>query len=313
VTRKRVVTEIQLGDAVEHRGIVVSPVFPRQQPVAEYVTLDEALPLGFQVTEVDEAGTVPELLAQNPLEQDVVLYDGEELVGAKQNRILSVTVLLPPGAKTRIPVACVEEGRWSRQSEEFAAAPHAAYPELRRRKALRQSAQPFAAGVAQGEVWAAVSARAAEFRVESDTGAQSDIYALRQRDLAYLRGAFPLAPGQSGAAFALGDEICLDVVSRPDAFARLYPKLLAGYLLDALGRLDATTPPDSLDHLLADLDAAPRSRRRSIGRGEDVRFKGDRVVGSALELDDELLQHCAFASRQGRRAARIAPPSRRVA
>ena len=31
---------IQLGDAVEHRGIVTAPLFPKRDPVADYVTLD---------------------------------------------------------------------------------------------------------------------------------------------------------------------------------------------------------------------------------------------------------------------------------
>lgn len=30
---------LQLGDAVEHRGIVIAPLFPRRTPVAEYATL----------------------------------------------------------------------------------------------------------------------------------------------------------------------------------------------------------------------------------------------------------------------------------
>jgi ARG and Rhodanese-Phosphatase-superfamily-associated Protein domain len=308
----QLLTKIQVGDPIEQNGLTIAPVYPRRQPVAEYVTLDEALPLGFRVTEVDETGAVPELLVDNPLEHDVLLYDGEELVGAKQNRILSATVLVPAHAKTRIPVACVEEGRWSRRSEKFAAAPHAAYPELRRRKALRQSAQPFAAGIAQGEVWAAVSERAAAFEVDSSTGAQSDIYRSRGDELARLRDAFPLAPGQSGALVGLGGQICLDLVSRPDAFARLYPKLLNGYLLDALNRPDSAKALE-LDRFIADVDAAPRSRRPSVGRGEDVRLKGDGVVGSALELDRELIQLCAFTAMDDARAGRIASPSRRVA
>ena len=44
---------------------------------------------------------MPELGVDNPLEHNVLLYDGEELVGAKQNRILDLTVLV--GAKTRFP------------------------------------------------------------------------------------------------------------------------------------------------------------------------------------------------------------------
>src|SRR5918992_1754914 len=144
---------IQLGEPVEHRGIVVCPVFPRRTSRAAYVTLEEALPLGFRVTEVDEAGAVPELGVENPLEENVLLYDGEELLGAKQNRILNVTVLVAAQSEARIPVSCVEEGRWSRRSAAFAAASHAAYPDLRRRKAEALAAQPLALGAAQGEVW----------------------------------------------------------------------------------------------------------------------------------------------------------------
>jgi hypothetical protein len=296
MTKTQLLTGIQLGDPIEHRGIVIAPIFPRLQPVAEYVTLDEALALGFRVTEVDEVGAVPELLVDNPLEHDVLLYDGEELLGAKQNRILSVTTLVHARARTRVPVACVEEGRWSRRSEKFSAAPHAAYPELRRRKAMRQSAQPFAAGIAQGEVWAAVNERAAAYDVDSPTRAQSDIYRSRGHVLAGMREAFPLASGQSGAVVGFGDQLCVDLISRPDGFARLYPKLLNGYLLDALARFDGPAPPNALEGFLADIEAAPRSRRPSVGRGEDIRLKGDRVVGSALELDGELIQLCAFTS-----------------
>lgn len=37
---------------------------------------------------------MPTLAVENPLDENVLLYDGEELVGAKQNRILNVTVLV---------------------------------------------------------------------------------------------------------------------------------------------------------------------------------------------------------------------------
>ena len=146
-------TTIQLGEPVVHRGVVLCPLFPRLSPAADYVTLEEALPLGFRVTEVDEAGAVPELAVHNPLDKDVLLYDGEELLGAKQNRILNVTVLVAAGSKTRIPVSCVEQGRWASRSAAFAAAPHAAHPELRRRKGARLLAEPMALGVAQHAVW----------------------------------------------------------------------------------------------------------------------------------------------------------------
>ena len=125
----------QVGEPVEHRGIVVTPLFPRRDPVAEYVTLDEALPRGFRVDETSDAGTVPELVVHNPTDTRVLLYDGEELVGAKQNRILNVSVLVGAGAKLPIPVSCVEQGRWNRSSVDFDVATHISHAHLRRRKA----------------------------------------------------------------------------------------------------------------------------------------------------------------------------------
>jgi hypothetical protein len=41
----------QLGEPVEHRGIIVTPLFPRGDPVVRYLTLDEGLPQGLRITE----------------------------------------------------------------------------------------------------------------------------------------------------------------------------------------------------------------------------------------------------------------------
>jgi hypothetical protein len=306
-------SSIQLGDPTEHRGVVIVPLFPRADPKADYITLEEALPLGFRITEVDAAGSVPELLASNPLESPVLLYDGEELLGAKQNRILNVTVLVAAKSETRIPVSCVEQGRWHARSASFDAARHAAYPDLRRRKAEQLSAEPLARGAAQSAVWEEVAAKAGRYGVQSPTGAAADIYSRREDDLSNLRRAFPLTPGQSGALLALGeDHLCLDYLSRPAAFARLYPKLLDGYLLDALEQLDRK--PSSIEQPAAfvrSASAAPARRSPSAGLGDDVRFASAGVVGSGLRMDEELLQVSAFSTSGGAPRTRVSRPSRR--
>jgi hypothetical protein len=112
--------------------------------------------------------------------------------------------------------------------------------------------------------------------------------------------------------FGLGDDLCLDAVSRPDAFALLWPKLRAGYLLDALERLDRRA--SSVERVSAFVDSvvgARTTRGPSAGLGEDLRFRGEGVVGSGLELDGETVQLSAFTSEDdGARAfGRIARPS----
>ena len=305
---------IQAGDHREHRGIVVTPLFLRRDPVAAYLTLDEALAGGLRIREVDESGSVPELAVENPLSSHVLLYDGEELVGAKQNRILSVSVLVEAKSSLTIPVSCVEQGRWSRRSAHFAAGGHVSNVELRRRKAETQAARPLARGIAQGEVWDAVHAKAVRMQVASPTGASADLYRHYERDLNSLEDAFPAEPGQCGAILAIGRDLCLDHVSRPDAFARLWPKLRAGYLLDALERLDGKRASAmEVEAFLEAIERSLASRQPSAGLGEDVRLRGERVVGSGLELEGELIQLSAFTSEDGGRRAfgRIARPSRR--
>ena len=304
----------QLGDPVEHRGIVITPLFPARDPVAAYITLDEALPRGLTITEMSDAGSVPELAVINPLDETVLLYDGEELVGAKQNRILNVSVLVGAGAKLPIPVSCVEQGRWNRSSVDFDAATHISHAHLRRRKAEMLAAQPMARGVAQNEVWSEIGEKQERMSVASPTGAARDTFEAYGDRLRKLEDAFPPEPGQCGAVLAIGDALCLDFVSRPAAFTVLWPKLRAGYLLDALERLDQR--PADIERIAGFVDEvadAPATRGASAGLGEDVRLRGPGVIGSGLELDGELIQLSAFTSSDGGQRAfgRIARPSRR--
>jgi hypothetical protein len=142
-------------------------------------------------------------------------------------------------------------------------------------------------------------------RFRSGRRASLDLYRSRERELRALEDAFPAVPGQCGAFFGLGDDMCIDVVSRPDAFARLWPKLRAGYLLNALGRLDGKpTPFAVVPTFRAWVNSADAGRQPSVGLGEDVRLRGERVIGSGLgarrRADPAVGVH-----EPGRRAARV--------
>ena len=90
----------------------VFPVFADLEGSVDYIPLKEAIADGLLIiSEVDESGSVPELKVTNCAEVPVLLLDGEELVGAKQNRIINTPILLKKLSETIIPVSCVEEGR----------------------------------------------------------------------------------------------------------------------------------------------------------------------------------------------------------
>ena len=101
-----------------------------------------------RVTEVHEAGRVPELKFDNDGERPVLLLDGEELAGAKQNRVLNLTILAPPKRSIVIPVSCVEAGRWEGAASQalFRSSPQLMFHSARRAKTLSVSRAMATAG-----------------------------------------------------------------------------------------------------------------------------------------------------------------------
>lgn len=269
-----------------YRSLTLIPLFPRDEPSLDYVSLTQALADGLLVTEVDRGGDVQTLLVDNPLETLVLLYEGEELVGAKQNRILDRTLLVGARSRQPIPVLCVERGRWSERPRVFAEARHAAYPELRRVKHE---------GGNQAVTWGNVAAKSSRLNALSRTEAAQEMYTSRALALDEYAEALPVAEGQSGVIVALGGvPFCLDYVSRPDVFAHLYPKLLAGYALDAIERPDESAPA-RVDEFLLSVERATREPQEPVSVGEGRRFASPSVVGSELNVGGELVAMSAFS------------------
>jgi hypothetical protein len=285
----------QLGEPRASDGLVVTPIYPTADPVCDYVSLDEALEGGLAVAEVSPEGSVGELRVRNPLGTAALLYDGEELVGAKQNRILNLTVLVGASTELTVPVSCVERGRWDWKGPSFRAAGHISYPDLRRAKAAMLHADALRIGVAQHAVWDAVDSTLRARGVASPTSAASDALDADRPRIDRIGERLPLEPGQCGAVVAIGERWCVDWVSRPAVFARLYPKLLAGYAFDAVG---AAGKPVEAGRVVEQLTAAACRPGRSAGLGDDLRLEGAGLLGSGLGVAGELVQLSAYGDRR---------------
>ena len=307
----------QLGEPVEHRGIVVAPLFPRRDPVAAYVTLDEALPRGLRITETSTTrARCPSSSSRTRLDERVLLYDGEELVGAKQNRILNVSVLVGASAKLPIPVSCVEQGRWSRRSDAFGSATHISHSHLRRRKAETLAAQPLARGARAGRRLGRGARRSR--RAWASTRRPRRTATRSRRTPARLQRARGRVP-----AHARPVRRRARARRRPLPRRRLPARRVRAPLAEAPRRLPARrarAARRARDVRRADLrlrrsrSATPSATRGpSAGLGEDVRLRGAGVIGSGLELDGETIQLSAFTSDDGgaRAFGRIARPSAR--
>src|SRR3989304_2882108 len=83
---------ILAGEPVTHGALTMIPILAPLLAEPAWLMLAEAGER-VRITEVSEAGSVPTLQVTNTADQPLLLLDGEELVGAKQNRILNMTVL----------------------------------------------------------------------------------------------------------------------------------------------------------------------------------------------------------------------------
>src|SRR4029450_650275 len=116
----------------------------------------------------------------------ILMIDGEELVGARQNRILNLSVLAPGRRSLEIPVSCVEQGRWAWKSRRFTTSDRIIYAKLRRANIESVSASLRGRGrrhTDQYQVWSSVSAKSARLDVRSDTWAASALYERHAADI----------------------------------------------------------------------------------------------------------------------------------
>lgn len=315
---------LRLGEPDVHGPLAVFPLFG-PAPSLEYVSFAQGRTAGVRIKELEDGASVNDLVVINPTDQAVLLYEGEEVLGAQQNRTFDVSVLVAARTHLPVPVSCVEAGRWdgTRHGEDFDAAPQAAYPALRALK-NRAAYQSVAAGMepraSQGQVWDEVAEKSDRMGVASATGAMHDIYDGRRDRLSEFRDAIGLHDGQTGALVLIGGRpVVLDHVSRPEVFAALHAPLLQGYALDALEAGDAQLAPaaETAQRFLDAVLEARITEHDGIGLGRDVRFAEPAVAGAGLVAGDELVQLTAFPNRgldsaaERTPGARIRRPSRR--
>ena len=153
--------KIRVGEPVRHQRLSVFPLFTSPAQEVDYRLSDVALAdESILVEEVDEDGSVPELLVENKGDQRVLFLEGEELIGAKQNRIINTTILVAAHTKTKIPVSCVEQGRWGYDSERFGSSGCHSPSKLRHtlKASVSQSVRQHRGHRSnQGEVWREVA------------------------------------------------------------------------------------------------------------------------------------------------------------
>ena len=269
----------------------------------DYIVLDDALAAGeIEIREISEAGSVPELRVANHGEKPVLIVDGEELVGAKQNRVVNLTILVPAHAELTIPVSCVEAGRWRARSRAFTAAPRTQFASGRAKRMARVSHSMAHRGEFhsdQAEVWNDIAEKSARLGASSATSAMEAIYETHAASLdRFVEACRPLE-NQVGVVFAVnGRPVGFDLFDRSSTLQRILPKLVRGVAVDALDSVrQERTPVSFVDYseFVARVATAGHQASPALGLGVDVRLTAPEVAGAALLVGEEVIHFGGFA------------------
>jgi hypothetical protein len=295
---------LSLGDPTTFLNLTVFPLHSNKGYRRDYITLREAVQAGTAtVREISEGGSVPELQLHNTGKQPVLILDGEELIGAKQNRTANVTILAPAGKSVHIPVTCVEAGRWSYTSRDFAPSDQMHYSAGRKRKmssVYTSLSTTGARSADQGQVWSDIGDKAQRMRSPSPTGAMSDIYQSHRHSIDDYVKAFTAQAGQCGAVFAIGKHVeGLELFDCADTLTDMLPKLVRSYAIDALegGKSNPQgAKRKRAEEFLQLVIDSPVETFPAVGLGTEVRMSASGLIAGGLVADDRVVHLAAFSA-----------------
>jgi hypothetical protein len=288
------VSNVRVGQPSRFGALSVFPLFDGAHTPVEYLLSDEGILSGsVTVEEVSEGGSVPDLLVENRGDVRVLFLEGEQLVGAKQNRILNTSVLVAAHTKIKIPVSCVEQGRWRYRSRHFGSSGTHSPAKLRhflKMSVSKSVAEKRGHRSDQNKVWEEVARQQKSLGTSSATGAMSDTFDAYKERVAEFQDTLRYVDGASGMAVAIGRKIvAVDIFDKPSTCGRVWGRLMSGFALDALEE-----PADQeqagagdVEQLLATADRLPWEKADSVGEGEEYRAqRGEEIHASALALQD---------------------------
>ena len=287
---------LRVGEPLRHESLSVFPLFAEPNGEIDYRLSDEALAdESLVVEEVSESGSVLDLMVENKGDTRVLFIEGEELIGAKQNRILNVSLLVAAHSKLKIPVSCVEQGRWGYKSRYFGSSGFHSPSKLRRvlkASVSRSVKEKRGYRSNQGEVWKEVACLHDAHGVRSATGAMSDAFDTHQDRVGQFRERLKYVEGATGVALAVGDKVLtVDVFDKPTTCQKVWNRLLSGVVFDALeaGQVEKHAQVEDVERLLDATNEAKWEQAEAVGEGEEYRAAFADDLASALALQDTVV------------------------
>jgi hypothetical protein len=281
--------KIAVGDPVEYKNL---KIFPLELKVAitarSFTTMDEAMTKGWLKIRESGDGEVNFVEVRNNGDEMVFLLTGEMITGAKQDRMLQQDLLVPAHSEwLRVPVFCVEHGRWVSVSPEFKSG------NLLVPNAVRCEAK---VSESQSDVWAGIARSQDELGVASGSGTVRANYEdeeVRTKVAEYekhFEGIPKISKNTVGVIVTTGNRIiCFDLFANNQLIAKLWSKLAKSYAMDAIRGEASTVDKDDIEDFIKTLENGKMTSTGTPGLGRLFEITTDHGKGSALVYENAVV------------------------
>jgi hypothetical protein len=282
---------LRLAPIQQIDGLEITPLILDGAGGAPFVLGPEAIDRGLLEIVEQGSGSVPTVEATHKGEDEVLILEGDTLIGCKQNRIVAHSVIIAPGSTINVSVGCMESGRWAHRSPSFSSGKLRADPWLRKKRKLEVMAAMRAgqrARIDQAMLWNDVEEQLACHSVGSSTRDYHRLFEERGDDAIDEAKRFTPVTGQVGViALWRGHLLGLEIVGHPDCWSHLARRTLPAYLMVARNADQGLLRDDAGEIRAAEgwleaLNRAPLRTKRATGAGLDFDFETTSVYGSGL-------------------------------
>jgi hypothetical protein len=273
-------TDAGVSEPIAHNNLAI--YFARDLAAAvdtTLLTLEEGIAQRF--VEVRETGHIKELTVANFGFDPVFIQAGDIVKGGRQDRVLSIDLVLPPrSGSISIAAFCVEGGRWNTRGAEDPTQFSNAKFCMPSHEAMFAMMSASPAPASQSRIWDSVSAtqqslsRSLGRRVEAQRSPSSLSLTLENETLNAavaeyvnaLQVASEATADIAGFAVAINGKVrSAQIYSSNKLFRKMWSKLLAASATKAISEKDALVSPlpsaTEVKHLLTAAESGEKSMR----------------------------------------------------
>ncbi|NPA15208.1 MAG: hypothetical protein GXO44_01515 [Deferribacteres bacterium] len=281
--------KLELGTPVILGNMLLVPI--KGENAIEAIPLDEGYGRGVKIT---ETGVIEKVILENPLDESIFVMDGEEFLGARQDRVAVTSALISSRCSVEYPVVCIEKERWEGEKELFEPG-FSAFPKLRQTLTFERRS---AFEVDQKKVWKQVETKLTTLKVNSQTMSMHDTFKEKEKEIKDYLYWEPEEETVGVMAFTSRGFLCCDIFGSAELFASLKDKVLSGYALDALEDRIKGKPFDIARHkpeaIMEEIYSTKKEKEHpSVGVGVEEIVKARKIKGKILK-DSETLIHATF-------------------